>query len=116
MLNPIDSSSFSLKAGATFQDPFDRVGSLGKGADGAGEATPGDVLGDFSKALTHEMDKVNQLQATADQATQTYATGGDIPLHQVMISVSKAELALELSTEIRNKLINAYQELSRMQI
>ena len=78
------------------------------------EASPGEAIGAFGDILKASMQQVNKLQNDANKATETYAVGGPIELHQVMISVEKAELALEMTTQIRNKVLSAYQEISRM--
>jgi flagellar hook-basal body complex protein FliE len=73
-------------------------------------------FGGFGETLKNEISKVNAIQLQADGAMQDYATGGDTPLHQVMLSINKAELSLQLATQVRNKLVNAYQDISRMQV
>lgn len=76
----------------------------------------GNSIGGFGKLLTSEMDKINALDAQARQNVETYASGGDIPLHQVVLSVEKSDMALQMATQVRNRLIGAYQEISRMQV
>ena len=71
---------------------------------------------DFGQSLKEELQRVNQLQQDAHSAIQDYAAGGDTPVHQVMLAVNKAELSLQLATQVRNKMVMAYQEVSRMQI
>ncbi|MCR3920897.1 MAG: flagellar hook-basal body complex protein FliE [Firmicutes bacterium] len=69
----------------------------------------------FSTVLLNALRDVNQLQLKADESTQKLVIGeGDI--HQVMLDGEKAKLAVELTVQIRNKLVEAYQEVSRMQI
>ncbi len=76
----------------------------------------GDTIGGFGTMLKNEMSRVNQMQLSANDNMQDYATGGEIPLHQVMMSVNKAEMSLKLATQVRNKMVSAYQDISRMQI
>jgi len=71
---------------------------------------------DFGQSLKSELQRVNQLQQDAHTAIQDYAAGGNTPVHQVMLAVNKAELSLQLATQVRNKMVMAYQEVSRMQI
>ena len=59
---------------------------------------------------------MNQLQQDAQTAIQDYAAGGDTPVHQVMLAVNKAELSLQLATQVRNRMVAAYQDVSKMQI
>lgn len=77
-------------------------------------ALPGDTLNNFGEILKNSLNQVNQLQVDAQKAAQTYVVGGPVELHQVMIATERAELSLELTMQIRNKLLQAYQEISRM--
>lgn len=70
-------------------------------------------FGDFLKAA---LNKVNQTQLEAEQITKDFVLGNDVELHQVILATEKAELALQLTIQIRNKVIEAYQELMKMQI
>ena len=76
----------------------------------------GEVLGTFGDLLKNQMHAVSNLQANADQATETYAVGGDIELHNVILAVEKADMAMQLAMQIRNRIVGAYQEISRMQV
>jgi flagellar hook-basal body complex protein FliE len=77
---------------------------------------PGEVLNSFGQILKDHINDVNTLQSEASKATQTYAVGGPVELHQVMIAAEKAETALQLTMQIRNKVLAAYQEVSHMSI
>ena len=85
--------------------------NAGKPAEGVGN-----VLQSFGDVLKNQMEHINNLQANANEATQTYAVGGDIELHNVMLAVEKADMALQLAMQVRNKVIGAYQEITRMNI
>jgi len=71
---------------------------------------------DFGVVLKNALGEVENLQFEADEATRKMMTGGDIDIHQVMLATEKAGLALQMTVQVRNKLIEAYQEISRMQI
>jgi flagellar hook-basal body complex protein FliE len=68
----------------------------------------------FTELLGKMVSATNNLQSEAAQAQQLAATGEAADLHQVMISVEEAGIAMDLLLEIRNKLIDAYQTLVRM--
>lgn len=70
----------------------------------------------FGQVLKETLEKVNQLQADADQAMLDMAMGEDIELHEVMILATRANVALEATIAIRNKALDAYQEIMRMQV
>lgn len=70
----------------------------------------------FGDILKRELDKVNDSQINAENATMDLLTGKTTDIHQVMIATEEARLSLELAVQIRNKLVDAYQEISRMQI
>jgi flagellar hook-basal body complex protein FliE len=83
------------------------AGAAGTGA--AGGASFGQVLKD---ALT----QVNSLQREADAAIQDLASGGTATLHDTMLAIQKAELSFKLMMQVRNKIVEAYQEVLRMQV
>lgn len=70
----------------------------------------------FSEVLKKQFEQVNQLQKEADSLTQALLMGDVEHLHQVTVAAEQAGLALQLTVQIRNKLVEAYQEISRMQI
>ena len=74
------------------------------------------VQSDFGKFLNDALDKLNNVQKDADKATFQLATGEAQDIHNVMIALEKANLSFSLAVEVRNKAINAYQEVMRMQI
>jgi flagellar hook-basal body complex protein FliE len=81
-----------------------------------GSAAPirGDVK--FSDMLKSTLGEVNQLQQQAGQSIQRLATGEIHDVHQVMVAAEEASIAFELMMEIRNKLMDAYQEVMRTQV
>lgn len=70
----------------------------------------------FSDYLGDMVRDVNAKQANAGQAIEGVLTGQKVPLHQAMIAVEEASVSFQLMVEVRNKLLESYQELMRMQI
>jgi flagellar hook-basal body complex protein FliE len=68
----------------------------------------------FGDALRGALDRVNQLQQAADQASQEFAVGQSGDVAGTLIAVEKGNLAFQLTLQIRNKLLDAYQEIMRM--
>ena len=98
--------------GRVVRSPFDEEPSSAIQSDGA----PGSVLQSFGDLLNNQIQQVNALQVDAQNSAETYATGGDIPIHTVMVATEKAELSLQFALQVRNKLVQAYQDLSHMQL
>lgn len=70
----------------------------------------------FSELLAKGLEQVHLLQSDADGAAWRLAAGATDNLHDVMIAMERASIALELTIAIRNKLVEAYQEIMRMQV
>lgn len=70
----------------------------------------------FGDTLNEAIDKVNTLHQVADQKTEDIATGKSSNLHETMIAVEKADIAMKLMVQVRNKMIDAYQEIMKMQV
>ncbi|NLZ93270.1 MAG: flagellar hook-basal body complex protein FliE [Firmicutes bacterium] len=72
--------------------------------------------GQFGDFLQQAINDVNQLQKKAEAAAVSLALGEVEDVHQVMIAMEQAKLAMELTVQVRNKMVDAYQEIMRMQI
>ncbi|PTY75915.1 flagellar hook-basal body complex protein FliE [Heyndrickxia sporothermodurans] len=70
----------------------------------------------FSDFLKKSIEDVNQSQIDSDILTKKMANGENVDLHQVMITAQKASITLQAALEIRNKVVEAYQETMRMQV
>lgn len=70
---------------------------------------------DFGAALKNAVEQVDTFQAQANQKIGDLLGGGDVDVHSAMIAVEKADLSFQLMMQVRNKVIQAYQEVSRMQ-
>ena len=85
-----------------------------------GLSSPGETRGadgpSFADTLAQSLDKVNTLQKEADIAIQDFATGDTRNIHETMIAVSKADVAFRLTMQVRNKMVEAYQEVMRLQV
>ncbi len=79
-------------------------------------AVPTDKQVNFSELLAQAIDAVNTEQLKAEAVTRGYLTGEIQDLHQVMIAVKQAELTMQLALEVRNKVVEAYQEISRIPV
>lgn len=70
----------------------------------------------FSQVLKEKLDVVNDKQIESDIATQKMIRGEDIAIHDVMLIGEEAKVSLQLAMQVRNKLVEAFQEINRTQI
>ena len=70
---------------------------------------------DFANWMTEQVSDVNRQIQTAEQSLRSLAAG-DGNLHQVMLDLEKARTVLQLTLQVRNKLLEGFQEIMRMQI
>ena len=70
----------------------------------------------FSDVINDAIDKVNNLQVESSQMTDDFLTGKADDIHSVIIAGSKADLALQMTLQVRNKVMEAYKEIMNMQM
>jgi flagellar hook-basal body complex protein FliE len=80
------------------------------------KTTPYEAQQNFGDLLKNAIENVNTKQNESDLMTQKLITGGNVELHDVMISAQKAKVALSATMEVRNKVVEAYQEIIRMPV
>jgi flagellar hook-basal body complex protein FliE len=76
---------------------------------------PTDAGGGFSGVLSNALQQVNQLSGGAEQQIGSLLKGGNADMSTVMIAVEKADVAFQLMMQVRNKIVNAYQDIEKMQ-
>ena len=69
-----------------------------------------------SSSLESSLIEVNNKQIDSENAVKTYASGGDISVHEVMIASEKASLAMQMSLQLRNKILQAYNEINQIKV
>jgi flagellar hook-basal body complex protein FliE len=72
--------------------------------------------GSFGGLLGQMVQDVNSKQNAATQAVQDMQSGQHVSLHQALISMEEANVSFQLMVEVRNRLLDSYQELMRMQV
>ena len=70
----------------------------------------------FMETLKESLSQVNNIQKEADQSVVDLASGKDQEIHQTMIAIEKADVSFQLMMKVRNKILSAYEEISRMQV
>lgn len=70
----------------------------------------------FMDFLNNALNEVNKLQVESEKMNQAFAMGMNDNIHQVLIASEKADIALQFTVQIRNKILEAYQEIMRMPV
>lgn len=70
----------------------------------------------FGEVLKESLNEVNKAQLDADKSIEDLATGKNKNIHETMMAISKADLAFRMTVQVRNKIIDAYQEVMRMNV
>lgn len=83
------------------------------GASGANGTKPAAGPGNFLEEL---VGKVSDMQAQADGKIKNMVTGDSRELHEVMMAVEKANISFQFLTQVRNRAVEAYQEVMKMQV
>jgi flagellar hook-basal body complex protein FliE len=92
------------------------VGGVGQGS-AAGAANGASGVSEFSKLLQKGIESVNESQQTATNMATAFERGvPGIELPQVMLEMQKASVSFRALTEVRNRLVNAYQEIMNMPV
>lgn len=98
----------------TLRDMMSKIRTAGsREAASGGEAG---LAGTFKDVLADALDTLSDLQVSADKLTEGLAAGQVTDIHKVMAAVEQVNIALQLTVQIRNKVIEAYQEVMRMQV
>ncbi|MCK9530864.1 MAG: flagellar hook-basal body complex protein FliE [Hydrogenophaga sp.] len=110
-MNTIDSSQLLAQLRlATAQ-------AKGAGVLPAADASAGTAGASFSSVLKQSIDTVNGMQQTAGELKQSFELGtAGVGLSDVMLATSKAQLGFQAMVQVRNKVVEAYQEIMRMPV
>lgn len=96
--------------GAVFAQPLDPVA----------QAIPAQVrpmqATSFSQMLLQGVDAANQKAIDANQAVRAFTLDDSVPVHQVTFALSQAQLSMQLMLQVRNRMVEGYQQLMNMQL
>jgi flagellar hook-basal body complex protein FliE len=96
-----------------------RIGALSPVLAPAGVAAPTAAAGagaDFGRTLTDLLGKLGATERGTDQLMMRAAAGDNVDIHDVMIATQAESLAFQVGLQVRNKLVDAYHEIFRMQM
>lgn len=107
-------------SGAEINQVLAQMRAMAAAADGHTQPqSTGSAAGkpDFGKLLAESINKVNEAQQHAGHLTTSFEAGNpNVDLGQVVVALQKASLSFEAMTQVRNKLVSAYQEVMNMQV
>jgi flagellar hook-basal body complex protein FliE len=83
------------------------------GASSAGSTNPG---ADFGSALKQAVGALGQLSEQADSSSLQLAQGDPVDVHEVMLNTEQASLGFSMAVQVRNKLVDAYDEVMKMSV
>ncbi len=105
-----------LDAASSSTPPIGAMGA-GTGRIGAGpEAPAGNGAGGFLDAIGTAATRLNADLVNADAAMASFAAGGSADLHSVVLQMQEASLQLKLGVQVRDRLLEAYQDIMRLQV
>ena len=85
-------------------------------AAAAARPAPMDITGGFGASLSRSVEMLDQMQLTSDKAIEQLAAGENLDIHDVMIATQETDIAFRLALAMRDKLVEAYQEVMRMAV
>lgn len=96
---------------------LDKLSALAPSAAAAMAPAPAAASGaDFSSRLKEAIESVDAAQVRADDQLQAVAAGEDVDLHAAMISLQEADITLRAMVSVRDKAVDAYQQVMNMSI
>lgn len=96
--------------GSVFAQPLDPVAQARPM-----QATPLQASS-FSQMLLQGIDAANQKTIDANQAVRAFTLDDSVPVHQVTYALSQAQLSMQLMIQVRNRMVEGYQQLMNMQL
>lgn len=112
-LNAVEMKGSNGPGGITSQQ-FEALAAAIENPAASSAAAPKES--DFSNLLGQMVQEVQSKQAAADSAMTGVLAGDGVPLHEAVMASEEASLSFQLMVEVRNKLLESYQELMRMQV
>jgi len=96
--------------------PVSNIAPIASTATSAVTGAAASQPGEFGQILSGAINSIESLQNNASEQVQKFLTGENEELHTTVLATQKAELAFELGMQVRNKVVDAYQEVMRMQM
>jgi flagellar hook-basal body complex protein FliE len=94
--------------------PLDDLPGMGPWPEPAAPSAPATGI-EFARIFDREMSQVNGDISAAETAMRDYAEGKPVELHDLMIRLERARVSVQVFVQVRNKIVESYQDLMRMQ-
>lgn len=92
------------------------AGVAGTPGISAAQSAPAKAADGFGDSITSALEAVSESEFAADAIAEDIATGGESTIQQLMVSMTKAQLNVDLLVQVRNRAVEAYTEIMRMQV
>jgi flagellar hook-basal body complex protein FliE len=92
------------------------IEAIGMEAAAPSHAEATQPLARFGEWFTQELESVNTQMLSAERSVQQLAAGGSVSLHDTMVQLEQARLSFQLAIQVRSRVLEAYQEIMRMQV
>jgi flagellar hook-basal body complex protein FliE len=96
--------------------PMAPLDAIGMDAVAPQHAEAPQPLARFGQWFTQELAAVNMQMLSAERGVQQLAAGGSVSLHDTMVQLEQARLSFQLAIQVRSRVLEAYQEIMRMQV
>jgi len=90
--------------------------NLFPGSSAQKEPLSNGLLPNFKSFLNESISEINKFQLQAEKVVNDFAIGKTDNIHEVLLTAEKADIALQFTMQIRNKILDAYNEIMRMQV
>ncbi|OZI11566.1 flagellar hook-basal body complex protein FliE [Bacillaceae bacterium SAS-127] len=92
--------------------PFIKTNAI----ENSAKVSPSEAQENFASMLKDSVNELNKVETKSTQMTDKLIRGENVDLHQVLIASQKASVSMQFTMEVRNKVVEAYQEIMRMQM
>jgi flagellar hook-basal body complex protein FliE len=96
--------------------PISGIGAAGSITQTGSATAAGSVGGDFGNSIAEALEAVSEAEFNANALAEDVAMGGETSVQDLMVAMTKASLSVDLLLQVRNRAVEAYQEIMRMQI
>lgn len=119
---PIINSGIQMNVGLENMgvSPIDKIDPASQSQNSVQKGKSGSAVqnlaSSFGQAFSDGLNNVNTQQNAAYEAAETFASGGDISVHDVMLATQKANLTMQMAIQMRNRLVTAYNEINNVRV